>query len=728
MLQRATHLLLFALFLLMALPAWAQDPTPVTIREINAIPQDQIDFLNNTGAALTTGDITANMFNDLNGARVQFTAVIMSDPRSSGLANINNEGSPDRIHVIVRDTSAATQGPAGNDVQVVAGFPTYNATGLIDLGVGDVVTIVAIVSPFGTSQQLSPESIVFEGTLAQLGLPDSILDPVTITTADANSSLGGGQVQTNWNNLSDLNSQYVRIENATVLVRDISSDRPNWLITTDGGETLLNFYDFSLRFRNDNNRGYDETQFNVREDDFVPPPPGSLINLQGFLIFQGDDPFARGTPQGALLSIVPFEDSDLELLASPPMISDLTKPDAVPTDQDAVTVSASSVADPDRTLANTELKAARFPQGDTLTIAASPGKTLDEFSFEIPAQDDGTFVRYWVESTDNTGATSFGDARQYRVLNTIDSIEDIQRTFDDGPGDPPNVGITADMDITATVQSQPSVSGIVTVQDDAGLAPWSGIHINDDGVAAMNRGDVIRITQATIDRRVQFGFNNEAQLIDVTFETVSTGGAFLGYKAVSTDVVADPSVAEAHEGMLLRFDDVEITTADAGFGEWEFASRNGDGSLQAPARADDASSAVGDFNQTIAEGDKFEFFQGAWLYAFNRHRLNPESVEEDGLATDTEEEEVPGSFALGQNYPNPFNPVTTIRYQIGELAKVKLEVFDLLGRRVATLVNTNQAVGSYEVAFDGKDLASGLYLYRLEAGSQVQVKKMMLIK
>ena len=728
MLQRATHLLVFALLLLVALPAWAQDPMMVTVREINAIPQAQVDFLNTNSATLTTGDITANMFNDLNGARVQFTAVIMSDPRSSGLASINAEGDPDRIHVIVRDTSAATQGPAGNDVQLVAGFPTFNDTGLIDLAVGDVITVVAIVSPFGTSQQLSPESIVFEGTLADEGIDASILDPVTIATADANMSLGGGQVQTNWNNLSDLNSQYVRVENATVLVRDISSDRPNWLITTDGGETLLNFYDFSLRYRNDRDGVYDETRFNVLEDDFVPPPPGSLINLQGFLIFQGDDPFARGTPQGALLSIVPFADSDLELLASPPVISALTKPDAVPSDQDAVTVTASSVADPDRSLANTELKVARFPQGDTLTIAASPGKTLDDFSFEIPAQDDGTFVVYWVESTDNTGATSVGDPEQYRVLNTIDSIEDIQRTFDDGPGDPPNVGITADMDITATIQTQPGTSGLVAVQDDADLGPWSGIHVNDDGVAALNRGDVIRITNATIDRRNQFGFNNEAQLIDVTFETVSTGGQFLGYKTVTTDVLADPSVAEAHEGMLLRFDDVEITTADAGFGEWEFASRNGDGSLQAPARADDASSAVGDFNQTITEGDTFEFFQGVWLYAFNRHRLNPETVEEDGLATDTEEEGVPGSFALGQNYPNPFNPVTTIRYQIGELAKVKLEVFDLLGRRVATLVNTNQGVGAYEVAFDGRDLASGMYLYRLEAGSQVQVKKMMLIK
>ncbi len=730
MLRRATHLCTFVLLVLVALPAQAQDPVQVTIRQINEVPQAGLDFLNTNSATLTTGDITANMFNDLVGQTVQFTAVILSDPRTSGLASINAEGFPDRVHVLVRDTTAASEGPEGHVTQLVAGFPTFNDTGLIDLGVGDVITVVAPVGPFGTSMQLSPESITFDGTYSDLGLPDSILDPVTITTADANMSVGGGQVQTNWDNLSDLNSQYVRIENATVLARDISSDRPNWLVTTDGGETLLSFYDFSLRYRNDRDGVYDEGQYNVRTDDdgdFVPPPPGSLINLQGFLIFQGDDPFARATPQGALLSIVPFEDSDLELLASPPVISGLTKPDAIPTDADAVTVSVSAQADPNRTLTETVLLV-ELSTGESLTISPSSGKTADEFSFEIPAQEDGTFVRYQVQSTDNTGAVSLGDPEEYRVLNAVDSIEDIQRTFDDAPGSPPNLGITADMDITATIQTQPSVSGITTVQDDAGLAPWSGIHIRDDAVAALNRGDVIRITNATIDRRNQFGFNNEAQLTDVTFETVSTGGEFLGYKAVTTDIVSDPSVAEAHEGMLLRFDNVEITLPDANFGQWRFATINADETLQEEVQADDESSDVSSsFNQSIAAGDRFEFFQGVWRYSFNVFQLNPETIE-DGLATDTEEEAVPESFFLGQNYPNPFNPVTTIRYQINDVAKVKLEVFDLMGRRIATLVDTNQAIGTYEVNFEGSQLASGMYLYRLQAGTKVDIKKMMLVK
>lgn len=86
------------------------------------------------------------------------------------------------------------------------------------------------------------------------------------------------------------------------------------------------------------------------------------------------------------------------------------------------------------------------------------------------------------------------------------------------------------------------------------------------------------------------------------------------------------------------------------------------------------------------------------------------------------------SFELGQNYPNPFNPTTNIQYSIASQADVKLEVFNVIGQRVAVLVNQTQTPGRYTVNFDASSLASGLYFYRLQSGSQVQTNKMMLIK
>ena len=98
------------------------------------------------------------------------------------------------------------------------------------------------------------------------------------------------------------------------------------------------------------------------------------------------------------------------------------------------------------------------------------------------------------------------------------------------------------------------------------------------------------------------------------------------------------------------------------------------------------------------------------------------------MVVDTEDLETPHTFALDQNYPNPFNPVTTIAYTLPEALEVELTVYNVLGQRVATLVNTFQTAGQHLVQFDASGLASGMYLYRIKAGKDVSVKKMLLIK
>ena len=92
-------------------------------------------------------------------------------------------------------------------------------------------------------------------------------------------------------------------------------------------------------------------------------------------------------------------------------------------------------------------------------------------------------------------------------------------------------------------------------------------------------------------------------------------------------------------------------------------------------------------------------------------------------------------FHLEQNFPNPFNPTTSIRYTIGDVTglstvttKVKLAVYDLLGREVAVLVDEKKDAGVYEVKFDGTDLSSGMYFYRLQAGAFVQTRRLLLLR
>jgi hypothetical protein len=90
--------------------------------------------------------------------------------------------------------------------------------------------------------------------------------------------------------------------------------------------------------------------------------------------------------------------------------------------------------------------------------------------------------------------------------------------------------------------------------------------------------------------------------------------------------------------------------------------------------------------------------------------------------------EVPNAYILRQNYPNPFNPVTEIYFALPKASNVKLEVFDLLGREVGTLVNEFKPAGTYTVRFNAVSLASGVYFYRIVAGDFSDTKKMVLVK
>jgi len=86
------------------------------------------------------------------------------------------------------------------------------------------------------------------------------------------------------------------------------------------------------------------------------------------------------------------------------------------------------------------------------------------------------------------------------------------------------------------------------------------------------------------------------------------------------------------------------------------------------------------------------------------------------------------SYELKQNYPDPFNPTTKIRYQIPKMSKVMLTVYDVLGRKIQTLVNEEKPRGSFEVEFDASNLSSGVYIYQLRTTSFVQTRKMVLSK
>ncbi len=99
------------------------------------------------------------------------------------------------------------------------------------------------------------------------------------------------------------------------------------------------------------------------------------------------------------------------------------------------------------------------------------------------------------------------------------------------------------------------------------------------------------------------------------------------------------------------------------------------------------------------------------------------------IVSNAPEIDLPRKFGLSQNYPNPFNPTTVINYDVPQTANIKLDVFNSIGVKVATLVSDSKSAGSHTIQFSANNLSSGVYFYRLTAdGATIATKKMLLIK
>jgi len=121
---------------------------------------------------------------------------------------------------------------------------------------------------------------------------------------------------------------------------------------------------------------------------------------------------------------------------------------------------------------------------------------------------------------------------------------------------------------------------------------------------------------------------------------------------------------------------------------------------------------------------RFQFQPNVWRYIHidsYQSPCNPSSVTEPT-------QDLPLQIVLHENYPNPFNPGTTINFELPRSSVVRLSVFDMLGREVSVLVNERKDAGLHEVRFDGSGLASGVYLYRLQAGTYIQTRKLLLLR
>jgi hypothetical protein len=252
--------------------------------------------------------------------------------------------------------------------------------------------------------------------------------------------------------------------------------------------------------------------------------------------------------------------------------------------------------------------------------------------------------------------------------------------------------------------------------------------------------------------------------IGVILRTTDGGDTWINQPAQTTDILYGVSFSDdAHgnavgsSGAIIRTTNgggiipVELT-GFSGFAEgsevtlrWQTASETNNKGFDIERQVHSLQPAVGNWemigfvngNGTTTNPESYTFVDKNVPLGNISYRLK--QVDFNGTFKYSNEIEVntntPLVFNLEQNYPNPFNPTTTIKYSIpnsGNSTLVQLKIYNSLGQEVATLVNKNQSAGNYEIKFsasgNGKELPSGVYIYRLTAGNFVASKKLILLK
>ncbi len=729
MLRRATILL--ALFAL-PLAARAQNVKDVTVKEIVSAHPDSLAKAIANQNTLSTTELERLLLSPLADSTVRFTAVVLTDVYDSGNASPNN-GIPGRVHLFLRDTSAVQNSTVmpGYTVQVVDG--NWQTTGWQNYAPGSIVTVTGRVTVFNGTLQIAPTTATLvEDSYATAGFPDAIMQPIPVSITDimmvgpddaaSNVAVQSKLNLTNWNLYND---EYVKLSGIAIgNSSEWSAGRFNIAFVDNATSLAMEFQDISVRYRNDRvGTDYVTANFNVRDagNPFVPPAIGARVDIAGFLLYNRNDAFGYFNPNPNL-RLVPMTDSDLEVLpGAPPSITGLSRPASLVTGADDLVITVNAEAVDPNTLSKVELYVS--VNGGAYSVYPMAVTTGAEYSATVPASmlSDGDFVQYYAKATDSGNSTVDTDTETLRVLSTIDSIADIQTTADGGPGDGALAGLTIDaasnlMDLVVTIQTDADSSNIFSAQD--GTDPWSGIFLRSSTeLRALDAGTQIRITGAKISE-----FNGLTQLENLTFETLTCTADCGPYAPVevTTTMLADPKTAEAHEGMMLRFNNVEITStnpdAPSGpFGEWAFQTVGTTDAL----RADDASNNFpSTFAASLTVGAKYSYIQGVLTYSFGNYKLLPQFMSDLGTVVAVGPNELPEGFAVGQSFPNPTAGVTTIPFSLETAGHVTLDVYDTLGRRVARLVDAPRAAGVQSADFDTAALSAGLYVYRLRAGSQ----------
>ncbi len=515
-----------------------------------------------------------------------------------------------------------------------------------------------------------------------------------------------------WGNVS------VRVEEATVIQNDLPYGE--WSI--DDGTGSVNVDD-------------DSDSLNVWQNTYGRPPVGSFISsLEGWVYHH-----FGSYDDSTAYKIEPLYPSDIEFGAGPPNITDAMRDPCVPGTAEAVTVTA-DIED------NSDIASAKIHYsvdgGAYMIVDMTSGDGLT-WSGDIPSTGvEGAVVNYFLEATDDgtdqsAPKTSFLPydtlAFQFSYVTKDEplTIADVQYTewsLADSPFNGCEVTISGI--VTGDTAQSMSGYGAYVMQSESG--PWNGIVFDPMDGVELTRGDSITVTGIVdeYDSEWNFKWDNNTKMNDISSIVVHSSGHALDATTVSTaDLAQDADEVESYEGVLVTINNVTVSAVNS----YDWSIDDGSG-ITCLIDDDAANMAADNFMSTLAVGTTLESVTGFFNFSFGTYKIQIRDLGDLGqLVVNEDYVAQPLTYALHQNYPNPFNPETRIRFDLAATQDVKLVIYDVLGRKVRTLVNSEFGPGMHIVNWNGlndanEQVATGMYVYRIIAGDFTKHQKMLLVR
>jgi len=403
-------------------------------------------------------------------------------------------------------------------------------------------------------------------------------------------------------------------------------------------------------------------------------------------------------------------------IIGPPRVADVRYSPIPPTASSAVTVSATCTD-------NVGIAAATLYYG---TSAAGPFSSAAMttsggglYQTAIGPYTNGTRIYYYVTATDGTMTARKPLAGSYSFYVGLLSIHDVQYVAVGGDASPLD---TLAVNVEGIVTAEPGVFGDYQFFIQSASGPFNGVLVYDrTGSLSFERGDHV-----VVCGKVQENFREtEIALHFPEAAVLQSGRSIIPTPLdIDTNELQTLNTGEQYEGVLVHAKDATVLAADIGQGEWMISN----GTAADTCRVDD----YGDYTYVPVLDDDVCVL-GIVKFGYGNYKMEPRDDADIAVNPVGVPDGGSGRFGLFQNAPNPFNPKTTIAFSLAEPNDVRLEIYDVAGRRVTTLVDERLSAGEHRVEWNGVGatgdrVASGVYFYKLTAGRENVSRKMVLLK